>query len=86
MVAAVTRAETAARNRRDLHRKRIAGQADPLRRVAWAWAWVYAELRHLTRDASTRRRPGRDVAAVFADVEDQVVTLAERLNQEGAKR
>lgn len=83
----MTRRETVARNRRDLHRRRIDVQPDPLRRVAWAWAWVYAELRDLVRVRKTRRKAGgRTPAEVLDAVLAEVVDLAERLNKEGAGR
>ncbi len=83
----MTRRETAARNRRDLHERRIEAQPTLLRKIAQAWAWVFAEVRDWSRPWPGRwRAKGRTPEVVLGEVLDQVTDLAVRLNEEGAKR
>ncbi len=86
MVAAVTRRETAARNRRDLHERRIAAAPTLLRKIAQAWAWVYAEVRVWSGWNGRWRPKGEPADDVLADVLSEVTAIAVRLNEEGARR
>lgn len=86
MVAAVTRRETAARNRRDLHERRIAEQSTTVNKIAWAWAWAFAEVRALSEPWKGRRRPRVSADDLLDQTLADVRELAARLNEEGAKR
>jgi hypothetical protein len=46
----VSRENTAAANRRDMHTDRIRQARRPRVRLALAWAWLFAESRHLPDD------------------------------------
>ncbi len=83
----MTRRETAARNRRDLHVRRIDAQSTVLRKIAQAWAWVFAEVRAWSAPWTGRWVPkGRPADVVLDEVLATVTDLAARLNEEGAKR
>jgi hypothetical protein len=83
----VTRRETAAKNRRDLHERRIAAQPTVVRKIAQAWAWVFAEVHALSGPWKARRNPrGPEVGDLLAETLSDVVAIAARLNEEGAKR
>ncbi len=86
MVAAVTRIETAARNRRDLHERRIAEQSTTPRKLAQAWAWVFAEVKALSAPWRSRRRPRISADELLDRTLADVLAIAARLNEEGAKR
>jgi hypothetical protein len=49
-MTSLTRENTAARNRRDMHEQRINAASHPLRRLAQSWAWLYAEARRWSDD------------------------------------
>jgi hypothetical protein len=82
----VSRRETAARNRRDLHERRIAAQPTVLRKIVQAWAWVYAEVKVWSGWNGRWRPKGQPADDVLAAVLAEVTDLAVRLNEEGAKR
>jgi hypothetical protein len=68
----MSRANTAARNRRAMHMERIRAAARPRARLALAWAWLFAEARHL---------PDEQVEKLSA----RVRRVAARLNERGAR-
>ncbi len=87
MVAAVTARQRAAQKRRDLHKQRIDGSPTLLRKIAQAWAWTFSEIKDLAKPRVRRwSEKGQPVEDILADVLDEVTALAERLNEEGARR
>ncbi len=82
----MTRRQTAARNRRDLHERRIAEQPTLVRKIAWAWAWAFAEVKELSAPWKARRRPRTSADDLLGQTLADVLAIAARLNEEGAKR
>ncbi len=82
----MSRRATAARNRRDLHERRIEEQTTMPRRIAQAWAWVFAEVKAVSAPWKSRRRPRASADDLLDHTLAEVRRLAAWLNEEGAKR
>ncbi len=82
----MTRRETAARNRRDLHERRIEAEPTVVRKIAQAWSWVFSEVRALSAPWKSRRHPRVAADELLDRTLAEVRAIAARLNEEGAKR
>ncbi len=76
-----------ARRRRTHYQERIAAGQSVLVQIGAAWTWVLAEARALAKARPRRwRERGTPVDGVLAAARDDLIDLASRLNEEGARR